>query len=282
MKGEGRGKKAVRLVVTGIGAAICVVSALISLAVLLAFFTERSDLVGSSLVSQRLTMIGVALFFVSIAILGLEAHRPRRIRRSHAACALVCAAGGAVLIWSALDDGHPGKEQPAPVAVNPPGPSSGWKPARAGGNAMSTGDARPKHAHATHAPAHTVKHAASTSGSAGEEPAAEASSVPYKDECGCEKVEEPYSPSPAEGSSEGEPSWSEPQEAPKEEGWEEPGWEEPGWEEPGWEEEGWEEEGWEEPAPVSQGVERARAAESEAWEREEGGWEEEEFEEEGW
>jgi hypothetical protein len=266
MKSEVRGKKVARLVVAGIGAAVCAVSVLVSLAVLLAFFTEGSDLVGSSLMSRRATMIGVVLFFVSIAVLGLEARRPRRIRRSHAACALLCAAGAAVLIWSAHDDGELGKEQPLPVAVSPPGPSSGWKPGRAGGSAISRGNARRQHAHAKQAPEHSHPAARpdSSPGSTGEGPAAEASAVPYKDECGCEKVEEPYSPPSAEGTPdrgpETEPGWSEPQEAP-------------------------EEEGWEEPAPAGRGLERPPAAESEAWEQEEeSGWEEEEFEEEeeGW
>lgn len=274
MKDEGRGRKAARLVVTGIGGAICVVSALVSLSVLVAFFTERSDLVGSSLVSQRLTMIGVALFFVSIAVLGLEARRPRRIRRSQAACALLCAAGGAVLIWSALDDGQLGQEHPAPVAVNPVGTSSGWKPGHAGGSAISGGDAPRQHAHAKQPSQHPAGNADSSKGPTGEGPAAEASSVPYKEECGCEKGEpsEPP-PTPVEsspsGGPEGEPDWSEPREAPEEESWEEEG--------------GWEEE-WEEPGPASRGVERAEAAESGAWEAaEEEEWEEEfEEEEEGW
>jgi len=230
-------KKALRPLMTGIGGVLCAASVLVSLAVLLAFFTQRSDVLDSSLSSRRMATVGIALFLAAIAVFALEARKARRIKRASVAIALLCAAGGAVLVWSAFDYAHPAKGHRAQLAESPPKGGSGWKPRHGSGEAKSRAHGKKGDSNKGVGPANPE--------SAGEslpaEAEAERSTAPPSSGCSCYAPEPHYAPPPAPEyeSSPPEEAW---QEEEGEDWEEEESWEEEEGE--GWEEESWEEEEW--------------------------------------
>jgi hypothetical protein len=236
-----KARRAVRLLTAGVGAVLCAVSVLASLAVLLAFFTQRRGALDTSLSSRGMTTIGIALLLVAISVLALEARRARPIKRVLATAALICAAGGAVLIWSELGHTPSAKDPGVTIAKAPPGHGSGWKSLHGGGRAKSKANAGKSPHVAGAASAGSGSDEPATGEGGTEEPATSSST-----DCKCYSPGGSYVPPPEE-------SWSpeesyESEKSRPEESWEEgEGWdEEEAWEDEGWEdEEGWEE-GWDE------------------------------------
>ena len=231
-------KKAARRLTIGIGTLLCATSALVALAVLLAFLTQHSDELHALFSFRRMAAVGIALLLVAVSVLALEARRTRPIKRVLATAALLCAAGGAVLVWTGFDHPPSVESHDRSVAQGLPRSGSGWKPRHGGGKARR-GNSHP-HEDATPG---SVKASDELSGESETEQAA-ASSSPY---CSCYSSEGGYVPPQQE-------SWS-PEPSPEygssqsrsEESWGEEEWgEEESWGEEEWgEEESWgEEEEW--------------------------------------
>lgn len=229
-----------RRIVAGLCIAAAAASVLIALAVLLAFFSERPDPIHSSDSARLAGAIAIALFLVAIGIFALGPRWPRRNKLALATAALICAAAGAVLTWTAFDHALSQKQGGSPVVDGPT--KSGWgrHPGHGGGK-KKTGQ-RPRKGSPGNGRSGAPAPAAGSSAEG--EAEAEASNAPTYPDCNCEEggystEEESYgyeSPPEEEWESGGE-------------GWEEESWgEEESWEEgESWEEEGWEEgEGWEE------------------------------------
>lgn len=237
-----KARRTVRLLTRGVGAVLCAVSVLASLGVLLAFFTRSPGALDTFLSFQSMATIGVALLLVAISVLALEARRARPIKRVLATVALICAAGGAVLIWSGVGR-TPSLEDPGvSIAKAPPGHGSGWKALHGGGKAKSKAHAGKSSAGAGAASVGSGGGGSETGEGGAEEPATSSSS-----NCKCYSPGETYVP-PQEESWTPEENY-EPEQSRPEESWgEDEGWgEEEAWENEGWEEgEGWEEEGWDE------------------------------------
>lgn len=236
-------RHAIRHLLTGIGWLVCAASALISLAVTLAFFSERSDLLDGPLSSRQIAMLGVALFLVAVAILALEARKARRIKAWFAAASLLCAAAGALLIWTASEEPGSVKDDGASLAQGHSGQGSGWM-LRSG-----SGRSNPK----AHLRARKDRPAAAASSSDSEESAASPSegaeaqqSTSPPPACVCPPPQESAPPS-AEVDPPPYTPPVDPEPVPPEEDWEsgEEDWEsgEEEWEaEDEWEEDEWEEE----------------------------------------
>lgn len=121
-------RKVARAVSSFGGKAICAVAALISLAVLLGFASRRSELLDSSLAPRELALGGVALLLLAVLVLALEARRDRRVKGAIAVLSVLCAAGGAVLVWVAFDEGQSGGgRDKGPIAKVDHGHGKGWR-----------------------------------------------------------------------------------------------------------------------------------------------------------
>jgi hypothetical protein len=235
-------KKAARPLTIGIATLLCAASALVALAVLLAFLTQHSDALHALFSSQRIAAIGIALLLVAVSVLVLEAPRNRPIKRVLATAALFCAAGGAVMVWTGFDHTPSVESHGGSVAQGSPRSGSGWKPRHGSGKAGSNARGGKSHLH-DHATPGSVK-ASDELSSEGETEQASSSSSPY---CGCDSSEGGYvppqqeswspEPSPEYGSSQSrseeswgdEESWGEEEEWEVEEDWGEEEWEEEEW-----------------------------------------------------
>lgn len=224
--------------VLSVGAkAICAVSALISLAVVLGFVSRRSELLDSSLTPRELALGGIVLLLLAVSVLVLEARRDRRIKGALAVLSVLCAAGGAVLVWVAFENGRSveGSDK-GQIAKTTHGHGRAWK-------IQKSHAPKPKHGNRKSRPAKDpVGSGAGAADIPTEEGEASTSTAPYS-KCPCpNEPYEPYEPYEAPESSEWETY--EPEEWGEEESWNEEWEEEEAWDE-GWEEEPWEaEEDW--------------------------------------
>lgn len=228
-----RARKVVHPVMTLIGRAICAASALISLAVLLAFFSRRSDTLDPSLSPRRMAMLGVALLLVAVFVLAREARRDRRVKGALATLSLLCAAGGAVLVWTGFDHARP---------IRDPGPSIAENShARGTGRKVQHGKGKltPEKPHGGRPNPHKGAVTTDPEPSTGEVEAEKSTSPPPT--CSCPAPERYVPPPPPEtGGSPGRGTGTEWGSSASEEEW---GEEEEEWEEESWSEE---EESWEE------------------------------------